>query len=52
VTKARRHDWWRATGEDHGWAIPDYPAVAADYDAIHLTVGGSPGNRGTSNPDG
>ena len=40
VTKARRHDWWRATGEDHAWAIPDYPAVAADYDAIHLTVGG------------
>lgn len=40
VTKARRHDWWRATAEDHAWAIPDYPAVAADYDAIHLTVGG------------
>jgi hypothetical protein len=40
VTRARRHDWWRATGEDHAWAIPDYPAVAADYDAIHLTVGG------------
>jgi len=40
VTKARRHDWWRATGEDHAWAIPDYSAVAADYDAIHLTVGG------------
>jgi hypothetical protein len=40
VTKARRHDWWRATGEDHTWAIPDYPAIAVDYDAIHLTVGG------------
>ena len=40
VTKARRHDWWRATGEDRAWAIPDYPAVAAVYDAIHLTVGG------------
>lgn len=40
VTKARRHDWWRTTGEDHPWTIPDYPAVAADYDAIHLTVGG------------
>lgn len=40
VTRARRHDWWRTTGEDHPWTIPDYPAVAADYDAIHLTVGG------------
>lgn len=40
VTKARRHDWWRATGEDRAWAIPDYLAVAADYDAIHLTVAG------------
>ena len=40
VTKARRHDWWRATGENHAWAIPDYHAVGADYDAIHLTVGG------------
>jgi hypothetical protein len=40
VTKARRHDWWRATGEDRAWAIPDYRAVAADYDAVHLTVGG------------
>jgi hypothetical protein len=40
VTKARRHDWWRATGEENAWAVPDYPAVAADYDAIHLSVGG------------
>lgn len=40
VTKARRQDWWRATGQDHARAIPNYPAVAADYDAIHLTVGG------------
>ncbi|MGH2884854.1 MAG: hypothetical protein ACRDPA_19490 [Solirubrobacteraceae bacterium] len=23
VTKARRHGWWRATGEDGAWAIPD-----------------------------
>jgi hypothetical protein len=40
VTKSRRHDWWRATGRDLEWAIPDYAAVAADYDAVHLSVAG------------
>src|SRR5690348_15038461 len=40
VTKSRRHDWWRATGHDFEWAIPDYHAVAADYDAVHLSVAG------------
>ncbi len=38
VTRSRRHDWWRVTGWTGTWLIPDYSAVAADYDAIHLTV--------------
>lgn len=38
VARSRRHDWWRTTGEDRAWAIPDYPAVAEDYDAVHLSV--------------
>lgn len=38
VTRSRRHDWWRVTGWAGSWLIPDYAAVAADYDAIHLTV--------------
>jgi len=38
VTRSRRHDWWRVTGWTGTWLIPDYAAVAADYDAIHLTV--------------
>jgi hypothetical protein len=38
VTRSRRHDWWRATGRNEPWAIPDYRAVAADYDGIHLSV--------------
>jgi hypothetical protein len=33
VTQSRRHDWWRTTGQDLEWAIPDFHAVAADYDA-------------------
>lgn len=40
VTNSRRHDWRRATGLDLPWAIPDYLAVAADYDAVHLSVVG------------
>jgi hypothetical protein len=40
VPRSRRHDWWRATGEDARWAIPDYPAMAADFDAIHVSVMG------------
>jgi len=40
VTKSRRHDWWRVTGWAGPWLMPDYAAAAADYDAVHLTVGG------------
>jgi hypothetical protein len=40
ITKSRRRDWWRATGCDLEWAIPDFHAVAADYDAVHLSVAG------------
>ncbi|MDA8062495.1 MAG: hypothetical protein M0T80_08735 [Actinomycetota bacterium] len=41
VPRSRRHDWHRTTGQDHlDWAIPDYLAVAEDYDAIHLSVAG------------
>jgi hypothetical protein len=40
VTKSRRHDWWRVTGWAGTWLMPDYAAAAADYDALHLTVGG------------
>jgi hypothetical protein len=40
VTKSRRHDWWRVTGRDGTWLMPDYATAASDYDAIHLSVGG------------
>jgi hypothetical protein len=40
VSRSRRHDWWRVTGLAGDWLIPDYAAMAADYDAVHLTVGG------------
>jgi hypothetical protein len=37
VTRARRPDWYRATGRDSTWLIPDFRAVSADYDGVHLT---------------
>lgn len=40
VSKSRRHDWGRATGWAGRWLIPDYPAVAADWDAVHVSVAG------------
>lgn len=40
VSLAKRHDWWRTTGVDGSWLMPDWSAVAADYDGVHLTVSG------------
>jgi hypothetical protein len=38
VTWSRRHDWWRTTGRTGRWFIPDWHAIAADYEAVHLTA--------------
>ena len=40
VTRSRWHDWYKVTGRAGTWLIPDYSAVATDYDALHLTIGG------------
>lgn len=40
VTASRRHDWYRVTGLDTRWVIPDWSAVAAHHDGVHLTVSG------------
>ncbi|MHA7281910.1 hypothetical protein [Arthrobacter sp. TMS2-4] len=38
VTASRRHDWFRCTGHDGAWVIPDWEKVAERWDAVHLTV--------------
>jgi len=38
VTASRRHDWFRATGRDGRWVIPDWESVAGEWDAVHLTA--------------
>jgi hypothetical protein len=40
VTASRRHDWWRVTAVDGPWYLPDWAAVAEEFDAVHLTVDG------------
>lgn len=40
VSASRRHDWYRHTGRDGAWAIPDWLAVREEFDAVHVTVAG------------
>jgi hypothetical protein len=40
VTASRRHDWFRATGQDSRWVIPDWSLAAQDLGGVHLTVVG------------
>lgn len=38
VTASRRHDWFRVTGRDGRWLIPDWQRVSETWDAVHLTT--------------
>jgi hypothetical protein len=38
VTASRRHDWFRCTGHDGMWVIPDWEKIAQRWDAVHLTT--------------
>lgn len=40
VTFSRRHDWWRATGWDGAWVLPDWASVAQAWDGVHVSVRG------------
>lgn len=40
VTWGRRYSWQMASGHDGRWLLPDWLAVAEEYDAVHLTVSG------------
>lgn len=40
VSLSRKHDWWRVTGLDSAWLIPDWQAVAEDFDVVYLSVTG------------
>lgn len=40
VTAHKRHDWFRTTGRDGEWIMPDWLAVSKDYGGIHLSIAG------------
>jgi hypothetical protein len=50
VTEQKRHDWYRTTGRDGRWVVPDWAAVAADHDAVHLTAAAYLTAAGTAVP--
>jgi hypothetical protein len=52
VSRSRRHDWWRVTGWAGRWLMPDYAAMAADYDAVHVSVAGYLAAAGRALPVG
>ncbi len=50
VTASRRHDWYRATGRDGRWVVPDWSAVRAIADGVHLSVAGYLSTAGRAIP--
>lgn len=50
VTASRRHDWYRVTGVDGAWVIPDWSRVAEAYDGVHVTVAGYLATAGRAVP--
>jgi hypothetical protein len=52
VSRSRRHAWRRLTGWAGPWLIPDYAAVAGEWDAVHLSVAGYLTTAGIAIPAG
>lgn len=52
VTASRRHDWWRSTGGEQRWLLPDWTRVAHDWDGVHLSVAGYLSTAGRRLPAG
>ncbi|WPF65369.1 MULTISPECIES: hypothetical protein [unclassified Corynebacterium] len=50
VTAITRHDWYRTTGRDGRWVIPDWAQVARHYHAVRLTLAGYLSGAGTAIP--
>ncbi|WP_315915380.1 DUF1990 domain-containing protein [Arthrobacter sp. lap29] len=40
VTASKRQDWYRTTGRNGKWLMPDWSMLKEKYDAVHLTMGG------------
>ncbi|MFN2537308.1 MAG: hypothetical protein ABR549_04040, partial [Mycobacteriales bacterium] len=40
VSVSRRQDWWRATGAREPLYLPDFRAIARDWDGVHVSTRG------------
>lgn len=40
VTAQKRHDWYRVTGRDGTWLMPDWAAVGDAWDGVHVSASG------------
>ncbi|UPG67302.1 hypothetical protein [Gordonia hongkongensis] len=40
VTASRRWNWYNTSGRHRRWFMPDWKALAADFDAVHVSVSG------------
>lgn len=52
VTASRRHDWFRFTGRDGTWLLPDWRRAASDWDGVHLSIAGYISATGPAIPAG
>jgi hypothetical protein len=52
VTVSRRPDWFRFTGRDGRWLLPNWPRAAADWDGVHLSIAGYISATGLAIPAG
>lgn len=50
VSATKRHDWHRVTGEVEPWLLPDFDAMAAEFDGVHLTLRGYLSSAGLAIP--
>lgn len=50
VSATKRHDWHRVTGEVEPWILPDFDAMAAEFDAVRLTLRGYLSSAGIAIP--
>lgn len=48
VTLQKQWDWRETTGRRGAWVMPNWRAVAADWDAVHLSVAGYLRSAGTA----
>ncbi len=50
VTNEKRNDWYHTTGRVGIWIMPDWHAIAREFDGVHLSVAAYLASAGTAIP--